>query len=347
MHVIQLLGTVMGLAFVAGINLYATILSVGLGLRYGFIDLPPDLAALSILSHPYVLWAAGIMYAVEFFADKVPWVDTLWDSIHTFIRPFGAAILGVTAIGEVDPAVEIAVFLLCGGVALSTHFTKAGTRLVVNQSPEPFSNIALSMVEDFFAVVGSLLAVTHPTLMIVIVLAFLVCFGWLAPRIFRLVRVEAFGVVALFRARFGSTDTPDKPTLHDRPPDGYVGHLPEGFFSKREGGFCVRCASGKGIDPGRNYAGYLCLVDDLLFFMTRKFFRTQKYDINMAEVKDLVFEQKFLFDRLIFYTGNKTRYLYLFKDKHDRGQKILKVLERLRSKKAKTAAANTNQSPMF
>lgn len=335
MQAIELLGSAMGLAFVAGINLYATILSVGLGLSYGFIELPPELAALSILSHPYVLWAAAIMYAVEFFADKVPWVDTLWDSIHTFIRPFGAAILGVTAIGEVDPAVEIAVFLLCGGVALTTHFTKAGTRLVVNQSPEPFSNIALSVVEDFFAVVGSWLAVTHPVFMLLIVLAFLVCFVWLAPKIFRLVRVEALGLIALFRARFGSAETSDKPALHDRPSDRYVGHLPEGFFSKKEAGLCIRCASGKGIEPGRNYVGYLCLVDDLLFFMTRKFFRTQKYDINIAEVKDLIFEQKFLFDRLIFYTGNKTRYLYLFKDKRDRGEKILKVLERLRSKKAK------------
>lgn len=335
MEAIELLGSAMGLAFVAGINLYATILSVGLGLRYGFIELPPDLAALSILSHPYVLWAAAIMYFVEFFADKVPWVDTLWDSIHTFIRPFGAAILGVTAIGEVDPAVEIAVFLLCGGVALSTHFTKASTRLVVNQSPEPFSNIAISVVEDFFAVIGSWLAVTHPLVMLLIVLVFLVCFGWLAPKIFRLLRVEAHGVAALLRTWLGTADISDKPTLHDRPPDRYLGHFPEGFFSKKEAGLCIRCASGKGIEPGRNYVGYLCLVEDLLFFMTRKFFRTQKHDINMAEVKDLVFEQKFLFDRLVFYTGNKTRYLYLFKDKHDRGEKILKALERLRSKKAK------------
>lgn len=346
MQVIQLLGSAMGLAFVAGINLYATVLSVGLGLRYGFIELPPELAALSILAHPYVLLAAGIMYTVEFFVDKIPWVDSLWDSFHTFIRPFGAAILGVTAVGDVDPAVEVAVFLLCGGVALSTHLTKAATRLVVNQSPEPFSNIVLSVVEDSLAVIGTWVAITYPALMLTITIAFLVAFVWLAPKIFRLIWVEILALLALLRARLASPDSSDKPTLHDRPSDSYTRHLPEGYFSKKEGGFCVRCASGKGIEPGRNYVGYLCLADDLLFFMTRKLFRTQKYDINLSEVKELVFEKKFVFDRLIFYTGKKTRYLYLFKDKHDRGEKINEILQELCSRKAATISANAGESFM-
>jgi hypothetical protein len=249
MEVIELLGSAMGLAFVAGINLYATILSVGLGLRYGFIQLPPDLAALSILAHPYILWAAAIMYAVEFFADKVPWVDTLWDTVHTFIRPFGAAILGVTAIGSVDPAVEIAVFLLCGGVALSSHFTKAGTRLVVNQSPEPFSNIVLSVVEDFFAVIGSWLSVTHPLLMLVIVLAFFVCFGWLAPKIFRLIRVELLAVVALFRSRFGSTGAASRLCMTD-PPIDTSDTFPRVSFPKKKPGFVSDAPRVKVSSPG-------------------------------------------------------------------------------------------------
>ena len=188
MKTLALLGTVTGIAFFAGIRLYATVLTVGLCLRYGLLHLPQELASLSILAHPYVLGAAGICAIMEFFADKVPWVDSLWDAVHAFLRPAGAALIAFSAVGRLDPATEVAVILLCGGIAFSSHSAKAGTRLLVNQSPEPFSNILLSLFEDVVAVGGSYAAVAHPLAILAVVVAFLGLFALLARRIYRRLR---------------------------------------------------------------------------------------------------------------------------------------------------------------
>lgn len=188
MKTLALLGTVTGIAFFAGIRLYATVLTVGLCLRYGLLHLPQELASLSVLAHPYVLGAAGICAIMEFFADKVPWVDSLWDAVHAFLRPAGAALIAFSAVGRLDPATEIAVILLCGGIAFSSHSAKAGTRLLVNQSPEPFSNILLSLFEDVVAVGGSYAAVAHPLAILAVVVAFLGLFALLARRIYRRLR---------------------------------------------------------------------------------------------------------------------------------------------------------------
>src|SRR5215210_2138927 len=185
MNVVSLLGSTMGLGFVSGLNLYAAVLTVGLGIRLGLIHPHAGLSHLEVLTNPYVLGTAGVLYAIEFIADKVPWVDSLWDSVHTLIRPLGAAALGATAMGPMDPATRSMVMLLAGGVALSSHSTKAGTRLAANHSPEPFSNIALSLLEDGLAVVGTWLAVSHPYVMMVLVSIFLVLFAWVSPKIFR------------------------------------------------------------------------------------------------------------------------------------------------------------------
>lgn len=188
MKTLALLGTVTGIALFAGIRLYATVLTVGLCLRYGLLQLPEELGSLSILAHPYVLGAAGVCTVMEFLADKVPWVDSLWDGIHAFLRPAGAALIALAAVGRLDPAAEIAVILLCGGVAFSSHSAKAGARLLVNQSPEPFSNVALSLFEDVIAVGGSYAAVAHPLAILAVVAGFLVLFAVLSRRIYRRLR---------------------------------------------------------------------------------------------------------------------------------------------------------------
>lgn len=188
MKTLALLGTITGIALFAGIRLYATVLTVGLCLRYGLLQLPEELGSLSILAHPYVLGAAGVCTVMEFLADKVPWVDSLWDGIHAFLRPAGAALIALAAVGRLDPAAEIAVILLCGGVAFSSHSAKAGARLLVNQSPEPFSNVALSLFEDVIAVGGSYAAVAHPLAILAVVAGFLVLFAVLSRRIYRRLR---------------------------------------------------------------------------------------------------------------------------------------------------------------
>jgi len=326
MHIIQLLGSLMGLSFVAGINLYATVLTVGLGIRLEMIHLAPDLASLEILAHDYVLIAAGIAYAAEFFADKIPWIDSAWDSFHTFIRPIGAAILGATAIGDVDPVIEIAVFLLCGGMALSSHATKAGVRLVVNQIPEPFSNIGLSVTEDIVAVGGSWLALTHPVLMFILTLIFLVLFILLVPKLFRLLRVQILAMTAWFRALFGGGASGEEINLFDEIPEKFLGHVPAEIESG-ENAFCVRSVSGKGMDMGRNYPGLLCMAENRLFFITRKGLHVQKYDLNLDEIKTVKFQKKFLLDRLVFSDGERYTYVHLFKNRESRAEKIVKMVD--------------------
>jgi len=185
MNTLALLGTVTGISLFAGIRLYATVLTVGLCLRYGLLRLPPELSPLSVLSHPYVLVAAGACAALEFIADKVPWVDSLWDAVHAILRPAGAALIAFAAVGRLDPAAEIAVILLCGGVAFSSHSAKAGARLLVNQSPEPFSNLLMSVFEDVAVVGGSYAAVAHPLAILAVVAAFLALLAVLGRRILR------------------------------------------------------------------------------------------------------------------------------------------------------------------
>ena len=188
MEIVALLSSLMGLAFVSGLRLYGTILVLGLGIRMGFIHLDPAMSRLEILGDPLIIAIAGLIYLVEFVADKIPWVDSAWDSIHTLIRPLGAALLGAAALGDVDPRIKLSAFLLCGSVALASHTGKAGIRLAVNHSPEPFTNVAMSLAEDVAAAAGVWLAVSHPYLMAALVIVWLAALAWILPKIYRVAR---------------------------------------------------------------------------------------------------------------------------------------------------------------
>jgi hypothetical protein len=159
MEMLTMLGRTLGFSFAAGINLYATIAMLGLASRYGWVQLPVEY---SVFDDKWVIGAALVLYVVEFVADKVPWVDTVWDAIHTAIRPLGGAFIAVTTIGDASPGAQALAALLGGTVAASSHFTKAGTRVIANSSPEPFSNWILSVTEDVFVVALGYLAMTHP-----------------------------------------------------------------------------------------------------------------------------------------------------------------------------------------
>lgn len=188
MDALTTLATTMGLGFAAGLRLYATILGLGLALKFQLLQLPQAMRELELLAHPLVLTGAGIAYVIEFISDKIPWVDSIWDAVHTVIRPVGAAVLASTALATVDPLTKWMLVLLCGGVALSTHTTKAATRLAVNQSPEPFSNWGLSLLGDFTAPAILLLTATHPLIVFGFVLVFLIAFIWLFSRLLRWIR---------------------------------------------------------------------------------------------------------------------------------------------------------------
>ncbi len=181
-QVVAAIALSMGAAWASGINLYAAILVLGwLGLS-GDIVLPPDL---QVLASPVVLFAAGTMYAVEFFADKVPGVDTAWDGLHTLIRIPAGAVLAASAVGEVDPTLYLAAALVGGGLAAATHTTKAGSRVLINSSPEPFSNWLTSLFEDVLVVAGLWTALHYPWAFVVFLLLFVVLLIWLLPRVWR------------------------------------------------------------------------------------------------------------------------------------------------------------------
>lgn len=171
-------GMAMGAAWLSGVKLYASVLTLGLLQHFGLANLPGQLR---MLGEWWVIAVAGLLFLLEFFADKIPAVDSAWDTVHTFIRIPAGAVLAAAAFGQFDDRVRLLAFLLGGGIALTSHGTKAATRLAVNTSPEPFSNIGLSLLEDAGSVGLSLLAAFHPVVMLVIVAA-LVTIGILITR---------------------------------------------------------------------------------------------------------------------------------------------------------------------
>ena len=185
MNPLQTLGLALGAGFSSGLNLYATIATLGLLQRYHIIHLPPSL---QVLSHPWVLGVALALYGIEFLADKIPYVDTVWDAVHTLIRPPAAALLAYSATLDAPPEWRWGAALLAGGVALTSHGTKASTRAAVNTSPEPFSNWLLSLGEDALAVWLTWMATVHPTATIVIVAFLVVLAGFLLFHLFRFLR---------------------------------------------------------------------------------------------------------------------------------------------------------------
>ena len=166
MEWIATLGRTMGFSFAAGINLYATVAILGLASRYNWVSLPDQYRA---FDNDVIIVTALILYAVEFVADKIPWLDTAWDAVHTAIRPIGGALIAVTTLGEASPTVEVLVGLLGGSLAAGTHFSKSGTRAIANTSPEPFSNWFLSLGEDAFVVTLGLIALKYPLIALAIV----------------------------------------------------------------------------------------------------------------------------------------------------------------------------------
>jgi uncharacterized protein DUF4126 len=179
------LGRTLGFSFAAGVNLYATVAILGLASRYGWVSLPPQFQA---FNNDLVIGAAIAMYLIEFFADKIPYVDTLWDIVHTAIRPIGGALIAVTTLGDASPTVEALVALLGGTVAAGSHLTKTSTRAAANTSPEPFSNWVLSVAEDLFVVGLGYLALIHPIAALVLAVALLALIVLFAAVIIRTVR---------------------------------------------------------------------------------------------------------------------------------------------------------------
>jgi hypothetical protein len=182
MEVLATLGRTLGFSLAAGVNLYATVAILGLAARYQWVELPEQFR---VFDDPWIIGAAGALYVVEFVADKVPWVDTIWDSIHTLIRPIGGAVIAVASLGEATPTTTAAIALLGGVVSAGSHATKAGTRVVANTSPEPFSNWFLSFLGDAFVIGISFITLKYPLIALGISVAILILIAMIARSIWK------------------------------------------------------------------------------------------------------------------------------------------------------------------
>jgi hypothetical protein len=188
------LSLALGTAWTSGINLYATISVLGLLQRFAGVKLP---GGLEVLDNWWIIGIAGGLYIIEFFADKIPYVDSVWDVVHTFIRVPAGAIVAYAATNQLDPSITIPATLIGGGFAFASHGTNAALRAGANLSPEPVSNWALSIVEDIIAFAGSILAVFAPLIIAVVLIIFAIFFFWFFPKVFRAVR-RIFSAIAAF-----------------------------------------------------------------------------------------------------------------------------------------------------
>jgi Domain of unknown function (DUF4126) len=182
MDLVSTIASASGLAWASGLRLYAVVFLAGLLNRFGYVTLPGDL---SVLSNTMVLGVSGFMFCVEFFADKIPGFDSLWDAVHTFVRIPAGALLAAGALGQADPALMVAAGLAGGALASGSHFTKAGSRALINTSPEPFTNWTASFSEDAMVLGGLYLAFTHPWVFLVLLAVFLLLAAWLVPKLWR------------------------------------------------------------------------------------------------------------------------------------------------------------------
>lgn len=195
MNVIDQLGIALGLSTLAGVNLYLTVLVAGCAVRFQWLELAGTYEQMSVLGHPWVLGVAGVLFLIEFFADKIPWLDSLWDTIHTIIRPAGAIFIALAVLGDLDPLATTIAVLLSGTAALSTHGTKSGVRAMLNLSPEPVSNSVASVTEDGLVLGGlGLIALSPLVALFLFIGVVILCAAaaiWLWKRIFRMKRAVA------------------------------------------------------------------------------------------------------------------------------------------------------------
>jgi len=190
------LSLALGSAWTSGINLYATVSVLGLLQKFGSVKLP---GGLDVLDNWWIIGIAGGLYLIEFFADKIPYVDSVWDVVHTFIRVPAGAVVAWAAVSDMDPAIVIPATLIGGGLALSSHGTKATARIAANLSPEPVTNTLLSLAEDAIAIIGVLLAVFAPILIAIVLIVFLLFFFWFFPKILRAIKRLFTAVAGFFR----------------------------------------------------------------------------------------------------------------------------------------------------
>jgi len=216
MDITSTLALLLGSAWASGINLYATVFALGFMNNTESFVLPPDL---QVLGDPLVMTAAGVMYLIEFLADKIPGLDSLWDTLHTFIRIPAGAMLAAGTVGDMGMGAEVIAALVGGSLTTATHAAKSGTRVLINTSPEPFTNIGASITEDVAVFTGLWAALNHPVLFLILLLLFILLLIWLLPKVWRGVKKVFRFLGRLFSGGGDKEDEQGKTIDGDRPPD--------------------------------------------------------------------------------------------------------------------------------
>ncbi|MDZ7639116.1 MAG: DUF4126 domain-containing protein [Bryobacterales bacterium] len=340
MDTLQLIASATGIGFLAGIRLYLTVLALGVAVRFDWLRLNDSFSELTVLGNNWVIGFAALATLIEFFSDKIPWLDSAWDSIHTFIRPIGAAALSVAAFDGVDPGVRFLLVLLTGGAALTSHSAKAATRLAVNHSPEPFSNVALSLAGDAAVPVGLWLAVEHPLLIGGVVGVFMLVVLILAPTVFRVLRIEWMALRALLSTWFSAAEDVEGPNAADAEALGaeprrlaaalaaLASPLPEptaAYLRRKydaEAPFALHGVMRRGGKRAKNRAGYLCLLDDRFVFVAKKFTGWRSDEVPHATLSRIEFEKGLFFDCLRLRGESGEVMVDLFKDRRRGAQRL-------------------------
>jgi Domain of unknown function (DUF4126) len=313
MEQLKLLGVALGLASLAGINLYLTVFVTGLSIHYHWITLSPPYQSLEVLGQPTIIIIAGVLYLLEFLADKIPWVDSAWDAVHTVIRPIGGALLAIQVLGHPSPAFTIMVALLAGGTSLITHTAKSTTRLASNASPEPFSNFALSVGEDIAVVGGLALIHYNPLLALSVFAIFIAAFIYFAPKILRAMKAKIW--LTLKKLNGPATMSASTPML-DALPSRLIPIFERENVLKETIAWAVPCVSGRGRRIPANLFGALVATREQprnITFVARKNGRPFAQNIELDECI-VAHEPKFLSENLTIFpaAGKGAKYTFVF-----------------------------------
>jgi hypothetical protein len=331
---LDLLAVALGLAALAGVNLYLTVFVTGLAIHFHWISLAPQYQSLEVLGHPAIITIAGILYFLEFFADKIPWVDSAWDTVHTVIRPIGGALLAIQVLGHPSPVFTVIVALLAGGTSLVAHTAKAATRLATNSSPEPFSNIGLSLGEDAAVLGGLALVHFNPILALIIFLVGIAAFFYFAPRILRAMKVKIW---LAWRKLNGPADR----NLPVKLPLTLPGRLATAFSHENVLGetitWAAPCVSGRGWRIPANLFGALVATNEepaRVIFVARKAGHAFARTIDL-EGSSITHEPKFLSENLLISPAAAKAPKYLFIFPRSDAALVEQIVENLRERLAR------------
>ncbi|MDA7922685.1 DUF4126 domain-containing protein [Verrucomicrobiales bacterium] len=314
MEVLETLAVALGFATLAGLNLYLVVLLTGMAINQGWVDVSVTYPDLMALGDPAVITAAGVFFCLEFFSDKVPWVDSLWDTVHTLIRPVGGGILAIQTLGPTEPGFEVIIAMLAGGTTLVAHSFKAGTRLAINASPEPFTNVAASVTEDMAVVGGLALMSMNPILAGGACLLFLGFALFLTPKLLR--RIKGF-MWLVWNKVFAIVNRPDEEKLlYANLTSTEVQQISSRLGKKIDPAWSAKVLVGK----AKRFNGFTAMTfgriiaeaetPDTLQFVGSKFWRTYDAELSL-EGLEITQEPRLFYEDIVLYSLEGTRKLVL------------------------------------